>query len=66
LQSGNADQHVVASSGRIRKGLGYEEPVEIEDAIRRTIAWEQQNPPSIVDPQQFDYGAEDAALANVP
>ena len=66
LQSGNAAQHVVASSGRIRTGLGYEEPVEIEESIRRTIAWEQQNPPGAVDPQQFDYSAEDAALANVP
>jgi hypothetical protein len=34
LQSGNAAQHVVASSDRIRTGLGYEEPVEIEEAIR--------------------------------
>ena len=66
LQSGNAAQHVVASSDRIRTGLGHEEPVEIEEAIRRTIAWEQQNPPSIVNPQQFDYSAEDATLANVP
>jgi hypothetical protein len=57
---------VVASSDRIRTGLGYEEPVEIEEAIRRTIAWEQQNPPSTVNPQQFDYSTEDAALANVP
>ncbi len=56
----------VASSDRIRTGLGYEEPVEIEEAIRRTIAWEQQNPPSALNPQHFDYGAEDAALANVP
>jgi nucleoside-diphosphate-sugar epimerase len=66
LQAGNAAQHVVASSDRIRMGLGYQEPVGIEGAIRRTIAWEQQNPPSTVDPQQFDYGAEDAALAGVP
>jgi nucleoside-diphosphate-sugar epimerase len=66
LQSGNAAQHVVASSDRIRTELGYEESVEIEEAIRRTIASEQQNPPSTVNPQQFDYSAEDASLANVP
>ena len=65
-QPGNAAQHLVASSGRIRTGLGYEEPVELEEAIRRTIAWEQQNPPSIVNSQQFDYSAEDAALTHVP
>ena len=50
----------------IRTELGYEDLVEIEDAIRRTIAWEQRNPPSALNPQQFDYRAEDAALANVP
>jgi dTDP-D-glucose 4,6-dehydratase len=66
LQPGNAAQHLVASSERIRADLGYEELVEIEEAIRRTIAWEQRNPPSTVNPQQFDYSAEDAALANVP
>jgi len=32
--------------------------------IRRTIAWEQNNPPTMINPQQFDYDAEDAALAN--
>ena len=61
---GNAAQHVVASSERIRTELGYEEPVEIDEAIRRTIAWEQKNPPSTINPQQFDYDAEDAALAD--
>jgi hypothetical protein len=66
LQSGNVAQHVVASSERIRTELGYEDLVEIEEAIRRTIAWEQRNPPSTLNPQQFDYSAEDAALANVP
>ncbi|XWK68077.1 hypothetical protein RBB80_00405 [Tunturiibacter gelidiferens] len=66
LQPGNAAQHVVVSSERIRTELGYEDLVEIEEAIRRTIAWEQRNLPSIVDPQQFDYSAEDAAIANLP
>jgi nucleoside-diphosphate-sugar epimerase len=66
LQPGNAAQHVVASSERIRTELGYEELIEIEEAIGRTIAWERRNPPSTVNSQQFDYSAEDAALANVP
>jgi nucleoside-diphosphate-sugar epimerase len=66
LQPGNAAQHVVASSERIRTELGYEDRVEIEEAIRRTIAWEQRNPPGALNPRQFDYSAEDAALANVP
>lgn len=66
LLPGNTAQHIVVSSERIRTELGYEEPVRIEEAIRRTIAWEQLNPPSTINPHQFDYVAEDAALANVP
>jgi len=65
LLSGNAAQHVVATSERIRTELGYEELVEIEEAIQRTAAWEQRNPPSTINLQQFDYDAEDAALAQV-
>jgi nucleoside-diphosphate-sugar epimerase len=64
LLPGNAAQHVVASSERIRAELGYKEPVEIDEAIRRTIAWEQKNRPSTINPQQFDYPAEDAALTD--
>jgi nucleoside-diphosphate-sugar epimerase len=63
LQPGNAAQHVVASSERIRTELGYKEPIGIEEAIQRTAAWEQQNPPSTINPQQFDYDAEDTAFA---
>ena len=62
---GNANQHVVVTSERIRRELGYREPVSIEESLRRTVAWEQQNPPATIDPQQFDYPAEDAALASV-
>jgi nucleoside-diphosphate-sugar epimerase len=63
LLPGNAAQHVVASSERIRSELGYREPVESDETIRRTIAWEQQNPPSTIHEKQFNYAAEDAALA---
>ncbi|MBO0910481.1 MAG: NAD-dependent epimerase/dehydratase family protein [Acidobacteria bacterium] len=61
-QTGNAAQHLVASSERIRAELGYTEVVEVDEAIRRTIAWERQNPPIAVNFKQFDYQAEDAAL----
>jgi nucleoside-diphosphate-sugar epimerase len=64
LQPGNAAQHVICSSARIRAELGYKEPVGINEAIRRTAAWEQRNEPSAINPQQFDYDTEDAALAN--
>jgi len=63
LQAGNSAQHFVASSKRIRGELGYTEPVPSDEAIRRTIAWERENPPSTINPKQFDYQAEDAALA---
>jgi len=32
------------------------------EALRRTIEWERANPPAY-EPAQFDYAAEDAALA---
>ena len=60
---GNAAQHWTASSARIRQELGYQEPVAIEEAVRRTICWEQENPPAHVPPAQFDYAAEDTAVA---
>ena len=41
---------------------GYE-PVSIEEAIRQTIPWELENPPAIPPLAQFDYAAEDAAVA---
>ncbi len=63
LKPGNADQHWTASSARIREELGYREPVAIEEAIRRTIRWERENPPDGGFLAQFDYAAEDAAVA---
>jgi nucleoside-diphosphate-sugar epimerase len=63
LMLGNASQHLVASSERIRSELGYKEPFPINEAIGRTISWEQANLPSGPSLHQFDYPAEDAALA---
>ena len=60
---GDATQHWSASSARIRHELAYKEPVALEEAIRRTIRWEQENPPDAAVPAQFDYAAEDAAVA---
>src|SRR5947209_7185150 len=44
LRPGNAAQHWAASSARIRHELAYKEPIAIEEAIRRTIEWERENP----------------------
>jgi nucleoside-diphosphate-sugar epimerase len=63
LRPGNTAQHWTASSARIRQELEYQEPVAIEDAIQRTISWEKENPPADAPPAQFDYAAEDAAVA---
>lgn len=53
---------LVVDTSRIRKELGYAERVPRNGALLKTIAWERENPPSEVDPGQFDYAAEDAAL----
>jgi nucleoside-diphosphate-sugar epimerase len=63
VRPGNAAQHWTASSARIRQELDYREPVATEDAIRQTISWERENPPTPVPLAQFDYAAEDAAVA---
>jgi nucleoside-diphosphate-sugar epimerase len=64
LRPGNTAQHWTASSARIRHELGYEEPVEMGEAIRRTIRWEVENPLAAGAPGQFDYAAEDAVVAD--
>lgn len=51
------------SSDRIRRELGYAEIVVEHEALRRTIAWERENPPDEVDLAKYDYEAEDAVLA---
>jgi nucleoside-diphosphate-sugar epimerase len=58
----NSAQHWTMSSAKIRAELGYDEAVSPDAAMARTIAWERANPPAEVDPAQFDYAAEDAAL----
>jgi len=58
----NTAQHWEADSSRIRRELGYSEPVALDEAIRRTIDWERANPAMAFNPYPFDYAAEDAAL----
>jgi nucleoside-diphosphate-sugar epimerase len=59
----NSEQHLYKDSTRIRQELGYTERVPVEEALRRTVEWERANPPDKIDPAQYDYAAEDAALA---
>jgi nucleoside-diphosphate-sugar epimerase len=56
-------QDFVVDSSRLRAELGYAEQIEFEEALRRTVAWERRNPPDELRPEDYDYEAEDAALA---
>jgi nucleoside-diphosphate-sugar epimerase len=56
-------QQYEVDSSRIRRELGYSEIVPFDEALRRTIEWERANPPEQILPENFDYAAEDAALA---
>jgi nucleoside-diphosphate-sugar epimerase len=58
----NTEQDWLVSSAKIRAELGYREPVPLDAGIARTIEWERANPPAQIDPKQFDYAAEDAAI----
>ena len=57
-------QDLAYDTSRIRSELGYKETVSVEEGLRRTIAWLREHPPSI-DAAQYDYDAEDAAMAAV-
>jgi nucleoside-diphosphate-sugar epimerase len=59
----DTNQHWVADTSRIRRELGYEETVPRDEVLRRTVAWERDNPPGEIEPDRFDYAAEDAVLA---
>jgi len=59
---GNLEQHWSVDTSRIRSELGYREPVDLDDAIARTIAWERANAPARP-LAAIDYAADDAAIA---
>jgi nucleoside-diphosphate-sugar epimerase len=56
------EQHLIASSARIREELGYKEPISIEEAVRRSIPWERANPPQAPLFMPFNYDDEDRAM----
>jgi nucleoside-diphosphate-sugar epimerase len=60
--SHNYSQDLAYDTSRIRNELGYREVVSVDEGLRRTIGWQREHPPSI-DAAQYDYAAEDAALA---
>ena len=62
--AGDYSQHLVADTGRIRRELGFMEPVPREEALRRTIEWERARRAQ-GDAMPPDYEAEDAVLAEL-
>ncbi len=58
-------QHWSVSSHRLRRELGYAEPIPRDVALDRAVAWARAHPPADFDQAAFDYYAEDAALAQV-
>jgi nucleoside-diphosphate-sugar epimerase len=56
------EHHLVVDTSRIRRELGYSEQVSRDDALKLCVEWERTHPPEKIDPQQFDYAAEDAVL----
>lgn len=55
-------QDLAYDTGRIRSELGYGEAIPVDEGLRRTVTWLRAHPPKL-DAAQFDYTAEDAALA---
>jgi nucleoside-diphosphate-sugar epimerase len=58
-------QSLAADTTKARRELGYREGADACEALRRTIAWERENPPDPIDLQAFQYASEDAALRQV-
>lgn len=58
---GNAKQHLVSDSTRLREELGFNEIVSFDEGIQRTIQWERANP-SFSD---IDYKIEDNILSEL-
>lgn len=65
LFPGNTSQHLAASSERIRRELGYREPVAEAEAIQRTVEWERGHQPKAPHLMPFNYEEEDAALTRL-
>lgn len=61
----NTAQNMDMDTSRIRDELGYAERFTREEALRLTVDWDRADPPPELDPRQFDYAAEEEALASL-
>lgn len=50
-------------TSRFHTELDFTPPVSLDIALERTVKWTRDHPPDDVDPEAFDYAAEDAVLA---
>jgi nucleoside-diphosphate-sugar epimerase len=62
-QANNYKQDLVVDGTRMRKELGYEDVVPLDDGVRRAFEWTRENPPAKFNPRMLDFSLEDAALA---
>jgi nucleoside-diphosphate-sugar epimerase len=58
-------QDLVGDTAKLRRELGYQESVPLDEAMARTVAWERSHPPDAIDERLFDYPAEDAVLKSL-
>lgn len=63
-RSYNFSQDWSLDSSFIRTQLDYRERISTDEGVRRTVAWEQDNPPEDIDLEQFNYSSEDATVEN--
>ena len=58
----NPAQDLIYDVSRIRDELGWEHKTDLYKGMKRTVAWERENPPEEFDQSIFDYDAEDRTL----
>jgi nucleoside-diphosphate-sugar epimerase len=56
---------LVGDTRKLRRELGYREPISFEEGMTKSVAWQRAHPPAAFDSKLFDYAAEDAVLSRV-
>lgn len=62
IQGNDWKQDLTITSDKIRADLGYSEAFDRKEAIAKTIKWQRSNPSESIEPEKFNYAAEDAAI----
>ncbi|MEK7487480.1 MAG: NAD-dependent epimerase/dehydratase family protein [Planctomycetota bacterium] len=61
---GDFRQQWIVDTHRIREELGYKEIVAPDEGLARTVAWQSEHSPAVIDPTNFNYAEEDQLLEN--